>query len=303
MPELPDVELYRHALKSHVDGQVLERVRIVNPFLLRSVDPPLSAAHGRRVVDVLRLGKRIVFEMEDELFLVIHLMISGRLRRRAKDAKISRKVGHAGFDFPEATILFTEASSKKRASLHVVAGRDGLADHDRGGREIDDLDADGFAELMRVENHTLKRCLTDPHLFSGIGNAYSDEILHDARLSPIKWSQKLDDAEVERLFVSTQKVLAMWTRRLRDELGDDFPDKVTAFRPEMAVHGKYGEPCPTCETKVQRIRHAENEINYCPTCQTGGKLLADRGLSRLLRKDWPKNLAELEERVERLRDG
>jgi formamidopyrimidine-DNA glycosylase len=273
---------------------VLERVRLESMFLLRSVEPPLAEVEGRRVTGLRRLGKRVVLELEGELFLVLHLMIAGRLRWRAVGAAIPGRRGLAAFDFETGTLLLTEAGTKKRASLHVVRGEAGLADHDRGG--VDPLTATPaeFAEAVRRENHTLKRTLTDPRLFSGIGNAYSDEILHAARLSPLKWSERLDDDELERLHAATVEVLEGWTARLREQAGEGFPEKVTAFRAEMAVHGKHGEPCPVCGAPVQRIVYAENETNYCAGCQTGGKLLADRALSRLLKQDWPRTLEELE---------
>lgn len=296
MPELPDVAIYVESLARHVVGRRLLRTRVKSPFVLRSVTPPLSACEGRTVRGIERLGKRIVIAFEGDLFLVVHLMISGRLRWRASDAAIPATIGLAAFDFESGTLLFTEASKKKRASLHVVAGRDALAQHDRGGLEPLVCTASEFAERLRLENHTLKRALTDPTLFSGIGNAYSDEILHRARLSPVTHTRKLDDDAVDRLFQATRTTLTEWIERTRAEVGDGFPEDVTAFRPQMAVHGKFGKPCPDCGTKVQRIVYAENESNYCPTCQTGGKLLADRALSRLLRGDWPKTVEELEER-------
>ncbi len=296
MPELPDVTVYVEALERHVQGRVLERVRVVGPSLLRSVDPPLREAEGRRVVSVRRLGKRIVTGLEDDLFLVLHLMIAGRLRWRARGAKPSRKVGLAAFDFENGTLALTEASSRKRATLHLVRGEAGVAEHDRGGLEVLECDAAAFAETLRRRNHTLKRALTDPGLFSGIGNAYSDEILHRARLSPVKLSQKLSDDEVARLHDATRATLELFTERLRAEVGDGFPDKVTAFREDMAVHGRYKQPCPDCGAPVQHILYAENETNYCAGCQTGGRLLADRGLSQLLKKDWPRSLEELEAR-------
>ncbi|MBL8768973.1 MAG: formamidopyrimidine-DNA glycosylase [Planctomycetes bacterium] len=296
MPELPDVAIYVERLARRVVGTRLLRVRVKSPFLLRSVDPPLSEFEGSVVRDVLRLGKRIVFAFDGESFLVLHLMIAGRLRWRAPGAAIPATIGLAAFDFESGTLLFTEASKKKRASLHAVRGEHALAAHDRGGLEPLVCTPAEFAERLRLENHTLKRALTDPTLFSGIGNAYSDEILHRARLSPVTHTQKLDDDAVERLFQATRTTLTEWIERTRAELGDGFPEDVTAFRPQMAVHGKFGKPCPDCGAKVQRIVYAENESNYCPTCQTGGKLLADRALSRLLRGDWPKTAEELEER-------
>lgn len=296
MPELPDVELYLAALRPRVVGRPLQRVRLASPFLLRSVVPPLREAEGRTVTAVTRLGKRLVFALEGELFLVLHLMIAGRLRWRAAAAPVPKKVGLAAFDFPEGTLLLTEASPKKRASLHVVAGREGLAEHDRGGLEVLSATAEQLRAALGRESHTLKRALTDPRILSGIGNAYSDEILHRARLSPFRRTGDLAPEEGARLLAAAQAVLREWTERLIAETGEGFPEKVTAFRPGMAVHGRYGEPCPDCGTPVQRIVYAENEANYCPTCQTGGKLLADRVLSRLLKDDWPRTLEELEER-------
>ena len=295
MPELPDVTVYVERLQARLGGELLSGVRVRGPSLLRTAEPPLDAAFGRRIVGFSRLGKRIVGELEDELFLVLHLMIAGRLRWGKPGAGIPGKIGLAAFDADVGTVLLTEASSHKRAHLHVVAGRDGLADHDPGGVEVLDCDLQAFVDAFRRENHTLKRSLTDPRLLSGIGNAYSDEILHRARLSPIKLSQKLDDQELQRLLSATREVLIEWTDRMREEVGDGFPEKVTAFREGMAVHGRFGKPCPDCGGKVQRIVYAKNETNYCPACQTGGKLLADRSLSRLLKKDWPKTLTELEE--------
>jgi formamidopyrimidine-DNA glycosylase len=296
MPELPDVVVYLEAMEARIRGRVLEGVRLASPFLLRSVDPPLSACAGRRAVGLRRIGKRIVIALDGDLFLIIHLMVAGRLRWKKPGAKIPGKLGLAAFDFESGTLLLTEAGSKKRASLHVVAGERALAAHDRGGLEVLDADLPAFAEALRRETHTLKRTLTDPRLLSGIGNAYSDEILHRARLSPFKLTDALTDAETERLFDACRDVLNEWTGRLRDESGDGFPEKVTAFRKEMAVHGRHREPCPVCGSPVQRIVYSSNETNYCATCQTGGKLLADRALSRLLKKDWPRTLEELEEK-------
>lgn len=295
MPELPDISLYVDALERRVGGSVLLDVRLKSPFLLRSVEPPLASAKGKRVVGVSRLGKRIVFALEDDLFLVLHLMIAGRLKWREAGKKPVTKIDLAAFDFSAGTVLLTEAGSKRRASLHVVAGSEGLAAFDRGGLEVLDATLEQFAERLTSESHTVKRALTDPRLFSGIGNAYSDEILHRARLSPVKLTRRLTPAEIRTLFEATRGTLVEWTDRLRAELGDGFPEKVTAFRDEMAVHGKYGQPCPVCGTAVQRIRYADNETNYCPTCQTDGRLLADRALSRLLREDWPRSIEELEE--------
>jgi len=296
MPEYPDVTVYLECLGPRVVGQTLEAVRLKSPFVLRSVAPPIRQAVGKKVVGLRRLGKRLVFGLEDELFLVIHLMVAGRLHWKARGAKASGKMDLAAFDFPTGTLVFTEASSKKRASLYLVHGVDALAAHDPGGLEVMGSASTDFARALVLESHTLKRALTDPRLFSGIGNAYSDEILHRARLSPVRLTRQLSDEEVTRLHEATQTVLGEWTSRLRAQAGDGFPEKVTAFRPEMAVHGRYRKPCPVCGAPVQRIAYAENETNYCAVCQTGGKLLADRGLSRLLKADWPKSLDELEER-------
>ena len=293
MPELPDITVYIEALESRIVGQPLERTRIAKPFLLRSVDPPISAADGKPVTGVRRMGKRIVLELEDDLFLVIHLMIAGRLRWVAAGAKVPGKLGLAAFDFPNGTLILTEAGSKRRASLWLVRGEAGLDQFDRGGLEVLDANVEEFAERLKRENHTLKRSLTDPRLFSGVGNAYSDEILHRAQLSPVKHTSRLTEDEIARLFEATRSVLIEWTDRLRQESANDFPGKVTAFREEMAVHGKFGQPCPVCGTPVQRIRYADNETNYCPRCQTEGKLLADRALSRLLKQDWPRSIDEL----------
>ena len=293
MPELPDITVYIEALESRFVGQTLERVRIAKPFLLRSVDPPISAANGKHVTGIRRMGKRIVLELEDDLFLVIHLMIAGRLRWLPAGAKVPGKLGLAAFDFPNGTLILTEAGSKRRASLWLVRGEQSLEQFERGGLEVLDASLAEFTERLTRENHTLKRSLTDPRLFSGIGNAYSDEILHRAKLSPVKHTRKLSEEEIARLFDATKTVLVEWTDRLRRESAKDFPSKVTAFREEMAVHGKYGKPCPVCGTPVQRIRYADNETNYCPRCQTDGRLLADRALSRLLKQDWPKSIDEL----------
>ena len=293
MPELPDITVYIEALASRIIGKQLQRTRIAKPFLLRSVDPPMSAAEGKGVTGLRRMGKRIVLELEDDLFLVIHLMIAGRLRWVPAGGRVPGKIGLAAFDFPNGTLIFTEAGSKRRASLWLVRGEQSLEQFERGGLEVLDADVAGFTERLIQENHTLKRSLTDPRLFSGIGNAYSDEILHRAKLSPIKHTRRLSEEEIQRLFDATRAVLVEWTERLRRESKGDFPAKVTAFREEMAVHGKFGEPCPVCRTPVQRIRYADNETNYCPRCQTEGKLLADRALSRLLKQDWPKSIDEL----------
>ena len=295
MPELPDVVLYIEHLTARVVGQPLERVRLGTPFLVRSVDPPLGEAEGRRVVGLRRLGKRIVFELEGELFLVFHLMIAGRFQWRPPRARVPGKVGLAAFEFPPGTLVLTEASSKKRASLHVVRGAAGLAAHDAGGLEVLDADLSAFRAALTRESHTLKRALTDPRLLSGIGNAYADEILHRARLSPVRLTRQLGEDEVAGLHRATRETLREWTDRLRREAGDRFPERVTAFREGMAVHGRYRQPCPDCGAPVQRIVYAENETNYCPRCQTGGKVLADRSLSRLLKDDWPRTVEELEE--------
>ena len=308
MPELPDVEDYRAALTARVVGATLLDTRVRGISLLKSYDPPLEALHGRVCDEVRRLGKRLVFAFpghggeQDDLFAVLHLMIAGRLAWAAPGASVPGKVGLAAFDFsspnspdePGGTLLLREAGTKKRASLHVVAGEDALADHDRGGVEPLESDLATFTAELRRERRTLKRALTDPRRFSGIGNAFSDEILHAAGLSPVRRTDQLDDDEVAALHAATQRVLADWVARLREQTGDGFPEKVTAFREDFAVHGRYGKPCPACGTEVQRIRYADNETNYCPTCQTGGRLLADRSLSRLLKDDWPKTVDELE---------
>ena len=297
MPELPDVVVYLEALERRILGRRLEGVRLASPFVLRSVDPPVSALAGRRVLSLRRMGKRLVLGLEDDLFIVIHLMIAGRLRWAAAGAKAPGKIGLAAFDFEAGTLLLTEAGSKRRASLHLVAGESGLAAFERGGLEPLDAEEAEFVRRLRLENHTLKRALTDPRLFSGIGNAYSDEILHRARLSPLRLTSRLSEEDAARLYHATGSVLTEWTERLRRETGQGFPGKVTAFRDGMAVHGRFRQPCPVCGAPIQRIRYAENETNYCPVCQTEGRLLADRGLSRLLREDWPRSLEELEERL------
>lgn len=296
MPELPDVEIYLEALRPRIIGRALERVRISNPFLVRSVDPPVGALEGKTVVGVRRLGKRIVLCFEDDLFLILHLMIAGRLHWKSLGAKLPGRMGLAAFDFTNGTLTLTEAGTKRRAALHVVRGEAALSAHDRGGLEVLDADLATFRERLVSENHTTKRALTDPHLFSGIGNAYSDEILHRARMSPFKQTRSLSDEESERLYLAIREVCTEWIERLRVETGDDFPEKVTAFRPGFAVHGRFGLPCPVCATPVQRIVYADADMNYCPTCQTEGRLLADRALSQLLKKDWPKTLEELEAR-------
>ncbi|MDQ6827293.1 MAG: formamidopyrimidine-DNA glycosylase [Gemmatimonadota bacterium] len=291
MPELPDVEIYVEHLKRRVLGEPLQQIRVANPFVLRSFDPPLAEANGQAVNDVRRLGKRVVFALEDDLFLVIHLMIAGRLRWRASGAKLpGKKLVLATMEFPSGTLVLTEAGTTRRASIHLLRGEAALAEHDRGGIEPLEATTESFAAQLRGENHTLKRSLTDPRLFSGIGNAYSDEILHRARLSPVLLTSRMSDDDIARLIEATRAVLVEWTNRLRAESGDEFPEKVTAFHEEMAVHGRFGEPCPVCDAPVQRIRYATNETNYCARCQTGGRLLADRALSRLLKQDWPREL-------------
>jgi formamidopyrimidine-DNA glycosylase len=296
MPELPDLEVYLRCLEPRVIGEPLAGLRIQSPSLLRTVDPRPADVIGREVTGLRRLGKRIVFELEEELFLVLHLMIAGRLRWKKAGSKAGGRRVHAVFDFARGSLVFTEASTKKRASLHVLRGESALAELDPGGLEIATATLEQFAERLTQENHTLKRSLTDPRLLSGIGNAYSDEILHRARLSPVKLTQRLDAGELERLFEACGEVLDEWTERLAREVGEGFPDKVTAFHSEMAAHGRYREPCPECEAPIQRIVRGDHETNYCPECQTGGKILADRALSKLLKKDWPRSLEELEER-------
>ena len=295
MPELPDITVYIEALRSLTLDQILNRARIASPFLLRTATPPLSSLEGRRVRELRRLGKRIAFGFEQDFWLVLHLMIAGRLHWQPPGARLDGKHKLAAFDFANGSLLLTEAGSKKRASLHIVQGEAGLRDLDKGGLEVLGSSLGAFTEALTRGNHTLKRALTDPRLFSGIGNAYSDEILHAAKLSPVTLTQRLKPAEIERLHDTVQSTMAKWIDLLRQQAGDNFPQKVTAFQPEMAVHGKFGKPCPVCGAKVQRIRHADNETNYCPTCQTQGKLLADRSLSLLLKKDWPSSFEELEE--------
>ncbi len=296
MPELPDVTVYVECLAARCVGQTLERVRVVGPSLLRSFDPPISAAEGKRVRGVRRLGKRVVFASGNELFLIFHLMIAGRFHWRERGARPSRKTGLASVDFSTGTLVLTEASTQKRASLYLVRGESALAEHDPGGLEVSGSSLAEFRARMSAENRTLKRALTDPHILSGIGNAYSDEILHRARLSPVTLTSRLSDEEWRRLHAAARDTLELWTGRLREQTGEGFPEKVTAFRPEMAVHGRYRQPCPDCGAPVQRIVYAANETNYCARCQTGGKLLADRALSQLLKKDWPRSLEELEAR-------
>ena len=294
MPELPDITVYREALERRVAGRVLEGVSVASPFLLRTVEPPLAEAVGRTVVGIERIGKRLVFALDGELFLVLHLMIAGRLKWFPPGAKGPGRITLARFDFSEGRLVLTEAGTKRRASLHLVRGRDALRAFDRGGIEPLDASLPAFAARLRLENHTVKRALTDPRLFSGIGNAYSDEILHAAKLSPLVLTRKLSDDQIARLFAATRATLEAWIVRIRADTGAEFPEKVTAFREGMAVHGRFGRPCPACGSPVQRIRYADNETNYCARCQTDGKLLADRALSRLLKSDWPRTLDELE---------
>jgi formamidopyrimidine-DNA glycosylase len=294
VPELPDIVVYMEALEERVAARRLERVRLASPFLLRTVEPPLTAVEGKVVRELRPVGKRIAIGLADDLWLVLHLMIAGRLHWRAPGARLPAKRGLAAFDFSSGTLILTEAGSKKRASLHVVQGDKALRALDHGGLDVFQISADAFSAALTSANHTLKRALTDPRLFSGIGNAYSDEILHRARLSPVSLTQKLKPDEIGRLYDATREILAFWIRRLRAERKQGFPENVTAFREGMAVHGRYGKPCPECGARVQRIRYAENETNYCPRCQTEGRLLADRALSRLLRKDWPRTAEELE---------
>jgi formamidopyrimidine-DNA glycosylase len=296
MPELPDVTLYLEALEKRIRDQPLERVRLASPFLLRTVEPPIAAVHGRRVRRFRRLGKRIALGLEGDLWLVLHLMINGRLhwKEPGKGARLAGRHVLAAFEFANGTLTLTEFGPKKRASLHLVRGEEALEQHDPGGLDPFAIDLDAFRAALTRETHTLRRALTDPRLLSGIGNAYSDEILHRARLSPLAMADKLTLEETARLYEATRATLADWIRRLRHHYGEGFPEKVTAFRPDMAVHGRYRQPCPVCGTAVQRIRYADNETNYCPCCQTGGQLLADRAFSRLLRKDWPKTIDELE---------
>ena len=296
MPELPDLTVYLEAIERRVLGDALERVTVVSPFVVRSVDPPVSVLAGARVTGFRRIGKRIVLAFEGDRFLVVHLMVAGRFQWHAVRPKVNRRLMLALFDFPRGTLVLTEAGTKKRASIHVVHGEAGLAQFNRGGIEVFEITEAEFAARLRSENHTIKRTLTDPRLFSGIGNAYSDEILHAAKMSPLMLTSKITDEEISRLFVATRTSLTEWTERLRAEVGDEFPAKVTAFRAEMAVHGKSGKPCPVCAAPVQRIRYADNETNYCARCQTGGRRLADRALSRLLKEDWPRTLEEAEER-------
>ncbi len=297
MPELPDIALYLEALEARVLDRPLERVRIANPFLLRTPDPPVSTAHGRKVVALRRIGKRIVLALEGDLYLVLHLMIAGRLRWRNAGATIPGKVGLAAFDFPTGTAILTEAGSRRQASLHIVAGASGLESLDPGGLEVLEADLPSFAARLTRDNHTLKRALTDPRIFSGIGNAYSDEILHAAKMSPMQLTSHLSEADVARLYEATTRTLQHWIQHLREEAAGAFPEKVSAFRKGMAVHGRFRKPCPACGGPVQRIVHARNETNYCAHCQTEGRLLSDRALARLLRDDWPKTLEAMERRM------
>lgn len=300
MPEYPDITIYIERLEALICRQTLDQIRFVSPFFLRTADPPIKSIHGAVLRGFERMGKRIVFVFDGERFLVIHLMVAGRLHWRKRGSNLNRKTGLAVFDFPNGSLAITEAGTKKRASLHFVEGRSNLSTLNPGGLEVMEATLSAFRDVLISENHTLKRSLTDPHIFSGIGNTYSDEILHRARLSPILLTGKLTDDQIERLYHATRRTLEEWTQRLRDEVGNGFPDKVTAFRDKMAVHGRYRKPCPDCGTAVQRIRYAANETNYCPNCQTRGKILADRAMSRLLKKDWPRTLEELEVRKKKL---
>jgi formamidopyrimidine-DNA glycosylase len=293
VPELPDIVAYIEALDRKIGGREITGVRIKSPFVVRSFEPPISSAVGHRVEGIRRMGKRIVIDLDRDLHIVIHLMIAGRFLWTAAGAPLTNRIALAAFDFESGTLILTEAGTQKRASIHVVAGSAGLAEFDRGGLEVFEATVADFASRLRSENHTLKRSFTDPRLFSGIGNAYSDEILHRARMSPVQLTKNLKDDDIDRLFAATKQVLSEWTDRFRAQVANGFPEKVTAFRDEMAVHGKFGEPCPVCGTPVQRIRYASNETNYCARCQTGGRLLADRALSRLLKQDWPKSIDEL----------
>ncbi|HEY4310743.1 MAG TPA: DNA-formamidopyrimidine glycosylase family protein [Pirellulales bacterium] len=293
MPELPDITIYLDALAARIMGERLLQARITSPFLLRTFDPPIAAVSGKNVQTLRRLGKRIAIGLDDDLWLVLHLMIAGRLHWKAPGARLAGKYNLAAFDFHNGSLILTEAGAKRRAALYIVQGEAALAEHDPGGIDVLAADVERFSAVLRSRNHTIKRALADPSLMSGIGNAYSDEILHRARLSPFTLTQKMSDAEIAQLFTATRDVLTEWIERLRREAGETFPEGVTAFRPEMAVHGKFGQPCPVCGAPVQRIRYADNETNYCPGCQTGGQILADRSLSRLLKDDWPRHLDEL----------
>jgi formamidopyrimidine-DNA glycosylase len=297
MPELPDIEIYCDALRRRILKEPLESCRLLNPFLLRTVEPPIDELFGRRVMEVRRLGKRIVIAFEDDFFAVIHLMIAGRLRWYDQPVRSAGRIALGSFTFPSGTLVHTEAGTKKRSSLHLVRGERNLSHYDRGGLEVLDADLRAFTDRLLGENHTLKRALTDPRLFSGIGNAYSDEILHAARLSPLKLTRKMEEADIERLFTAVRETLTFWIARLREQFGEAFPGprQITAFREGFAVHGRYNLPCPVCDAPVQRIRYAENETNYCPICQTQGRILADRSLSRLLKDDWPRSIEQLSE--------
>jgi len=301
LPEYPDIIVYLERLEALLTGQLLQHVRIASPFLLRTADPPIQEIVHKKVIGFQRLGKQIVFHFEEQYYLIFHLMIAGRFHWRTTGSAIPARIGLAAFDFPNGTLLLTEAGTKKRASLYLIRGEFQLLTFDAGGLDVLLASLAEFRARLLSENHTLKRALTDPRLFSGIGNAYSDEILHRARLSPLQLTQKMSDHQIEQLYWTTRATLLEWAARLRAEAGDGFPEKVTAFRNDMAVHGRYGQPCPVCGTPVQRIRYAENETNYCPTCQTDGRLLADRSLSRLLRSDWPKNIDELEAHIRKSR--
>lgn len=303
MPELPEIELYLHAMRPRIEGEAVEGVRIRSPSLLRTFDPPISAMEGKRVLGLERMGKRVVWALENDLFAVFHLMVTGRFKWRSTGAAVPRKGAHGAFDFPSGTLLLTEGGTKKKASLHLVRGRGQLEDLDPGGVEPLETDLAGFRAALLRENRTLKRALTDPRLISGIGNAHSDEILLFAGLSPVRRTRQLGEDEIGRLFEVTVRSLSEWVERLRSEIGEAFPEKITAFHPAMVAHGKFGEPCPVCSTPIQRIVYESRETNYCPTCQTGGKLLADRSLSRLLREDWPRTLEELEELKRTRREG
>lgn len=295
MPEYPDLTIYIEHLNKLLKGELLQKVRLTSPFLMRTFEPPIGSIENLEVLGFERIGKRIVFAFKDNLFLVMHLMIAGRLHWRGKGCKVPAKIGLAAFDFPQGTLLLTEAGSKKRASLHLVKGRKSLQGFNQGGLEVLEVSLEKFHQRLLKENHTLKRTLADPRLFSGIGNAYSDEILHRAKLSPLQLTQKMNDAQIEQLYQAIRGTLLEWTDKLRKEAGDKFPEKVTAFHDDMAVHGRFKKPCPDCGTPVKRIRYASNEINYCPKCQTSGKILADRALSRILKEDWPRSLEELED--------
>lgn len=303
MPELPEIELYLHALRPRIEGEILEGIRVRSPSLLRTFDPPFSSTAGKKILGLERLGKRIVWALETDLFAVFHLMVTGRFKWRAPGASVPKKGAHGAFDFPSGTLLLTEAGTKKKATLHLVQGREALESLDPGGKDPLSSGLEGFREALLRENRTLKRALTDPRLLSGIGNAHSDEILLFAGLSPVRRTHQLHEDEVARLYQVTVRSLQEWVARLQEEAGDTFPERVTAFHPAMAAHGKFREPCPVCETPIQRIVYESRETNYCPTCQTGGKLLADRSLSRILREGWPRTLEELEEGTEARRKG